>query len=92
MTISIELPPHAQELLRHAFGDQLNRAALESLALEGYRAGKLSHFEVQEILGFDNQWDTDEWLGAHGAHMHYTTADLETDRRNLEKIFGTEKS
>lgn len=91
MTVSIDIPPHAEELLRQAFGDHFDRAALESMALEGYRVGRLSHFEVQQILGFDNRWDTDEWLGAHGAHVQYTIADLEVDRRNLEKLFGPGK-
>ena len=88
MTVSIDLPPHAESMLRKAFGTDLDRTAFESLILEGYRSRKLNFYQVQQLLGFDNRWDTEEWLGARGATMQYSAEDLETDRRNLEKIFG----
>jgi hypothetical protein len=92
MTVSIEIPQDAEALLRQAFGSRLNRAALESLAVEGYREGRLSRFEVQRILGFDNRWEVEEWLGGHGANVRYSTADLEADRRTLHEMLGPEKS
>jgi hypothetical protein len=85
MTVSIVIPESAEEALRGAFGDNLNRAALEAMAIEGYRTGKLSFYQVQQILGFDNRWETEEWLGAHEVDRNYSLADLEADRRTLEK-------
>ena len=42
MIVSLNLPKEAEQVLRSAFGEDLSRAALEAMALEGYRAGKLS--------------------------------------------------
>jgi hypothetical protein len=91
MTVSIDVPPRIEEMLRQAFGEHLDRAALEAMALEGYRAGRLSRFQVQNILGFENRWDTEEWLGERGATLHYSLADLEEDRRTLDRVLGPAK-
>lgn len=89
--MTIDVPDAAGEVLRDAFGNTFSLAALEAIASEGYRSGKLSRYEVQKILGFDNRWETDEWLGAHGLHGDYSVADLEADRRTLEDILGSVK-
>ena len=86
MTLSLQLPDQAQDVLRNAFGEDLNRAALEALVIEGYRTCKLSRFDVQKLLGFDNRWDTEEWLATHGLHLQYSLEDLDADRQTLEKI------
>jgi hypothetical protein len=88
MTVSIDIPKHAEDTLRKAFGDALNRTALEALAIEGYRAGKLSRFDVQLILGLESRWETEEWLGDRGVHLNYSLADLESDRDTLESVLG----
>ena len=88
MTVSIDISKDAQELLQGAFGENLSRAALEAMALEGYRSDKLSRFDIQRILGFDNRWETEEWLGARGATLNYSLADLEADRRTLDQVLG----
>ena len=60
--------------------------ALEALAAQGYRDGKLTHAEVQQMLGFNSRWDTDKFLKQAGAYLDYTEADLE---RDLETARGT---
>jgi len=91
MTVTIEIPPPAERVLRDAFGEGLSRAALEALAAEGYRTGKLSRFAVQKLLGFDNRWDAEQWLGARGLHIQYSMTDLDADRETLERILGPVK-
>ena len=49
MTVTIELPETTERTLEQAFGKDLNRAALEALAIEGYRTAKLSVGEVGRI-------------------------------------------
>ena len=61
---------------------------MEALAIQGYRSNKLSRFAVQTILGFDNLWDTEEWLGDHGVVSNYSLADLEADRQTLDRLLG----
>ncbi len=86
MTLSIDLSPSALALLRQSYGDDLSKAALEALALDGYRAGRFSRFQVQELLGFDNRWDTENWLGTRGAAMQYSHSDLESDGETMRRL------
>ena len=91
MDVTIEISGEAGEVLRHAFGEDLSRAAMEAMAVEGYRSGRLSRYEVQKILRFDNRWDAEEWLAAHGLDLNYSVADLEADRQTLKDILGPVK-
>ena len=88
MSLTIHLPPSAEEAFRRAWGEQLDRKAFEALLLEGYRTQTLSRYEVQQLLGFDNRWDTEEWLGQHGAEISYSLQDLEADRTTLDRILA----
>jgi len=92
MTVSIEIPRQAEDMLRGAFGDNLSRTALEAIAVEGYRTGKLSRFEVQTLLGFEDRWQTEAWLGSKGVHPTYGLEDLEADRQTLDRLLGPAKS
>lgn len=78
MNVAIELPP---EIARSLAGphEDLSRVALEALAAHGYRSGKLTHAEVQRMLGFSSRWETDAFLKQTGAYLDYTEADLELD-------------
>jgi uncharacterized protein UPF0175 len=85
MTIVLNLPEDiALELSRQ--GADLTRAALESLALEGYRSGHLSEEQVRRMLGFDSRFEVHAFLKQHNTYLNYTDADLEHDlglARNL---------
>jgi predicted HTH domain antitoxin len=91
MTVSIDIPKQAEELLRGAFGDHLSRAVLEAIAIEGYREGKLSRFEVQTLLGLEDRWETESWLGSKGVHLDYGREDLDADRQTLDRLLGPSK-
>jgi Uncharacterised protein family (UPF0175). len=78
MNVAIELPKEIAEILAGPH-DDLARVALEALAAQGYRDGKLTHAEVQQMLGFNSRWDTDAFLKQAGAYLDYTEADLERD-------------
>lgn len=88
MTLTISSPGDTERTLREAWGSNLGRAALEALAVEGYRSGKLSRYGVQTLLGFDDRWETEEWLGARGVNQNYSLADLEADRAALAHALG----
>ena len=87
ITVQMDIPEQAEELLRDAFGDNLNRAALEAIAIEGYRSGKLSRYDVQRLLGFEDRWETESWFSGKGVHLNYHLEDLEADRKTLAKLF-----
>ena len=88
MTLRLEISDDAHRALNEAWGQDLSRAALEALSIEGYRTGKLSRHDVQTLLGFQNRWETEEWLGSHGVCMNYSLEDLEADRATLNRVLG----
>ena len=87
METMLNLNVQSEQELKNVFGSDLNRAALEALAIVGYRSGKLSLAQVGRMLGFDNRWQTEEWLGGRGVTWNYTLEDLEADRITLAECF-----
>ncbi len=85
MNVAIELPKEIANSLAKP-GQDLSRIALEALAAQGYRDGKLTHSEVQQLLGFNSRWETDAFLKQAGAHLDYTEADLERDLQISRQI------
>ena len=78
MTIILNLPEDIAKELSERGGD-LSRAALESLALEGYGSGRLSEEQVRRMLSFDSRFEVHAFLKQHDTHLDYTEADLEQD-------------
>lgn len=85
MNVAIELPPDIASNLAGSQGD-LSRVALEALAAQGYRDGKLTHAEVQQMLGFKSRAETDLFLKQAGAYLDYSEADLERDLENSRHL------
>jgi hypothetical protein len=84
--VAIELPEEIASRLGEP--DELARVALEALAAQGYRSGKLTHAEVQMMMGFTSRWETDSFLKQAGAYLDYTEADLEHDLAVSRQITG----
>ena len=78
MRIAIDLPQEIASRLARQDGD-LSRVTLEALAAYGYRSGKLTHAEVQRIVGFSSRCETDAFLKDAGAYLDYTEGDLKQD-------------
>jgi hypothetical protein len=51
MQVTLDIPDHVAERLKAAGGD-LSRRALEALALEKYKRGRLTKPELRRLLGF----------------------------------------
>ncbi len=69
-------------------GSNPARVALEALALEGYRAERLSESAVRQMLGFETRTEVHAFLKQHGVYLHYDIADLEQDKVTAEKLRG----
>jgi Uncharacterised protein family (UPF0175) len=69
-------------------GEDPARIALEALALEGYRAERLSESAVRQMLGFETRMEVHAFLKRHGVYLHYDLADLEQDQATAEKVRG----
>jgi predicted HTH domain antitoxin len=63
------------------------REALEALAIEGYRSGALSAYQVQRLLGLETRFQLDGFLKAHNVWEHsYGLEEFEQDRRTLDQL------
>jgi len=80
MQITVELPDDL------ASRPDAARLALEALAIEGYRAGTLSHHSAAELLGF-TRFEFDGFLKSRKIYDHaYDETDLARDVANLGKL------
>jgi predicted HTH domain antitoxin len=62
------------------------REALESLAIEGYRTGALSHYQARQILGL-TQFEFDGFLKDRQIYdQAYDLADFEEDRETIRQL------
>lgn len=66
-----------------AQGQDPARAALEALALEGYRSERLSAAEVRRMLGFQTGMQVHAFLKEHRVYLQYGEADLEQDLKEI---------
>ena len=84
MRITLDLP---EDLARHFAADAegLSRAALEALAIEGVRSGKLTTGQVRRALGFRTRYEVDGFLKERGVYLPLTVNDV---RRDAETALG----
>lgn len=85
MTLTVEIPDVAASALREGFGE-MPQAMIESLAVEGYRSGKISAFTVGQLLGHGSRWETQDFLAAHDAWPAISVDDLNRELVALEGL------
>jgi predicted HTH domain antitoxin len=62
------------------------REALEALVIEGYRSGKLSHYQASQLLGL-SRFQFDGFLKQRNIFDHaYSVEDLEQDEETLRRF------
>jgi hypothetical protein len=78
MDVHLEVP---EELARQLASDSedLARVALEALAAEGVRSGKLSVFQARELPGIQSRYEMDGFLKKHGVFLDLTLEDVRKD-------------
>jgi predicted HTH domain antitoxin len=81
MTFSVQVPDALAKAL-HLDGPQLNRRALEALALDGYRTGELSRGQISELLDLEVN-ETMAFLKEHGCAHGLT---FEEHERSIERF------
>jgi hypothetical protein len=84
--VTLDLPDKLSRFLA-ASGD-VERAALEAIALQAYREEKLSTAELRRLLGYRTRLQVHAFLKTHGVPLQYGLADLEHDRRAGDAIPG----
>jgi len=87
MAVTFQLPAEVEQKLR-AQNSNLDREAKEAYGLELFRQGKLTHYELSQVLGLD-RFETDAYLMNHNVFEgSLTNEDLEADRQTLDRILG----
>jgi predicted HTH domain antitoxin len=62
------------------------RAALEALAIDGYRSGALTHYQASQLLGL-TRFEFDGFLKERNIFDHaYEAQDLERDVETLRRV------
>lgn len=84
MNITVPIP----DALAARLGSEadLSRRALEALALAEYQAGRLTEFELRQLLGIESRYELDGFLKARGIFHDYTLADLAREQETLDRL------
>lgn len=84
MDVTVQIPDDLAS--RMSTGGDLSRRALEALAAEEYKHGRLSKPDLRRLLGFETGHQIDEFLRAHEVFEDYTLEDLEREREGLRRL------
>ena len=85
MSLTVEIPDDVAQRLSTVGGD-LSRRALEALAAEEYRQGRLHKPDLRRLLGFTTSDQIDTFLRSHEVWIEYTSEDLESERAALRRL------
>ena len=78
MQVTVDIPDEFAAQIA-ASGEDPARAALEALALEGYRNETLSDPEIRRMLGFASRFEVHAFLKEHSAWLNCSFEDAERD-------------
>ena len=88
VTVTIDLPPRLEEKMRAVAAEDLASDIRQAYALELYRAEKISHRELSEMLGLD-RFQTSALLQKHQIYVgSLTMEDMEGDFQRMQKLFS----
>jgi predicted HTH domain antitoxin len=84
VTVTMEIPEDLAAVLGSG-GRDLSRAALEALAVEEYRARRLSDAQFRRLLGL-SRLEAEALLKAHGVWLDYTIEDFHREGEASRQI------
>jgi hypothetical protein len=83
--ITFEVP---EDIARDLGQDlDLARMALEAIAVDGYRSGKLTQAQVRRLLGSQTRMEVDGFLKQHGVYLEYTLEHLDRESALGDKLW-----
>ena len=88
MAVTIQFPEDVEQRLR-AQSSNLDADMKEAAGLELFRQGKLTHYELSQVLELD-RFETDAYLKRHNVFEgSLTMEDLEEQSETLKRVMGT---
>ena len=85
MELTVQIPDELASRMS-ASGADLSRRALEALALEEFKSGRITKPELRRLLGFGTRYQLDGFLKAHEVYEDYTLQDLEQELDGLRRL------
>jgi len=85
MELAVQIPDDLASRMSASGGD-LSRRALEALAIEEFRSGRITKAELRRLLGFETRYQLDGFLKAHALYEDYTPQDLEQELEGLRRL------
>lgn len=70
-------------------GGDLSRRALEALALDGYKSGELTEYQVRTMLGLATRFDVHAFLKSHSVFFEYSPEDLAREAETSRELFAS---
>lgn len=75
MSVTVTLP---DEVFQNV-GGETGRKVLEQVAIEGYKSGELTAYQIQLMLGFDTPMEVDGFLKEHKIYLNYSEQEILED-------------
>jgi len=69
-----------------ASGGDLPRRALEALALDEFKCGRITKPKLRRVLGFETGYQLDGFLKAHEVYEDYSMQDLDRELEGLTRL------
>ena len=85
MELTVQIPDELASRMS-ASGADLSRRALEALALEEFKSGRITKPELRRLLGYGTRYQLDGFLKAHEVYEDYTLQDLEQELEGLRRL------
>jgi hypothetical protein len=85
MELTVQIPDDLARSMAALAGD-LSRRALEALALEEFKSGRITKPELRRLLGYGTGCQLDGFLKAHGVYEDYTMEDLDLELEGLRRL------
>lgn len=89
MQVILDVPEDLAPLLGESSGG-LTKAALEALALEGLRSGKISVAQARRLLGIGSRYEMDGFLKAHQIFLPLSVEEVERDAETSRAFRSSE--
>jgi len=86
MQVLVEIPDEFSQRILPA-GQDPSRALLEETALRAFCEDRIAKHELQQILGFDTEYQLDGFLTLRGiGHGGYSPDDLHQDVQTMDRL------
>lgn len=86
MEVSFHIPDDIATRMTSGAAVDLSRHALEALAAEEYRQGKIHKPDLRRLFGFETSYEIDGFLKAHKVYDDFTLEEINQQAATLERL------